>query len=106
MRHTHGDRDHPGFHGTQEKFPYSCVHVLEQNHPVLRVTHDTGDGAWQFLCGCVHDVSEGRLVCIGCILERDATLGQLADLPIGWCADRESLDSSWVRGPNEEDAPE
>jgi hypothetical protein len=101
MSHTHVKSSQSGFVGTQERFPYSCVHVLDEAHPILRVTHDEDDGAWQFLCGGVHEVSEGRLVCIGCILEKDATLLVLGDLPLGWCADRESSDSPWERSPNE-----
>lgn len=30
---------------------YTTVHVLENNDPILLVTHDADDGAWQFLCG-------------------------------------------------------
>jgi hypothetical protein len=106
MSHTHEELGPSGFDGTQDHFPYSCVHVLEQAHPILRVTHDEGDGAWQFLCGGLHEVSDGRLVCLGCILESDATLRGLGDLPVGWCADRESVDSPWERSPNEPEAIE
>ncbi len=28
---------------------FTCSHVLEEQHPVLRVTHDEDGGAWQFL---------------------------------------------------------
>lgn len=44
------------------KFPFSdapntacftCCHVLEENKPILYVSHDE-DGYWQFLCGGNH----------------------------------------------------
>jgi hypothetical protein len=41
------------------------------------VTHDH-DGDWQFLCGQTHQDSLPKLVCIGCMLERDPTLWTLA----------------------------
>jgi hypothetical protein len=43
---------------------YSCVHVLEQGRPILRVSHDEDDGAWQFHCGSLHETEVGRLVCL------------------------------------------
>jgi len=33
--------------------------VLEQGLPVLLVTHDRDDGAWQFLCGTTDDPKDG-----------------------------------------------
>ena len=45
-----------------KKFPFSdapntacftCCHVLEENKPILYVSHDE-DGYWQFLCGGNH----------------------------------------------------
>ncbi|MEN9844554.1 MAG: hypothetical protein RLZZ612_2383 [Pseudomonadota bacterium] len=78
-----------------------CKHVLE-GHPVLRVTHDEDDGAWQILCGGPHIDDDAKVVCLGCMVKRDESLIELADLPLGWCADRIDVDSQWVR---EENAP-
>lgn len=60
-----------------KKFPFSdapntacftCCHVLEENKPILYVSHDE-DGYWQFLCGGNHKEEDARVVslikCIG-----------------------------------------
>ena len=79
---------------------FCCRHVTEENRPILRVTHDEDDGAWQFLCGDTHQTEDARLVCLGCMVTRDETLLEVADLPLGWCADREVVNGSWLRSPN------
>lgn len=28
-----------------------CRHILENGAPILYISHDEDDGAWQFLCG-------------------------------------------------------
>ncbi|HVX91564.1 MAG TPA: hypothetical protein VHC20_08230 [Candidatus Paceibacterota bacterium] len=71
--------------------------VLDDSHPILLVTHDEDDGGWQVLCGSTSEVSDGRVVCLGCLFERDRSIGQLADLPVGWRAWRDSADSDWKR---------
>lgn len=78
---------------------FTCSHILD-GAPILRVTHDEDDGAWQFLCGQMHKTEDGRVVCLGCMVERDKSLLTLADLPLGWCADRDSTNSNWVREIN------
>jgi hypothetical protein len=70
---------------------------VEGSRPVLHVTHDEDDGGWQFLCGDVHELEDARVVCLGCMASADRSLAELADLPLGWCADRETAGSPWVR---------
>jgi hypothetical protein len=79
---------------------FSCRHVIEEDHAILRVSHDEDDGAWQFLCGQPHIQEDARLVCLGCVVLRDKTLTALADLPLGWSADRDGPGLSWVREVN------
>ena len=82
-----------------------CIHVLDGTRPILRVTHDEDDGCWQILCGFEHDDSDGRVVCLGCMVQRDSSLEALSDLPLGWCADRDSAELPWTRSENQpEDA--
>jgi len=66
--------------------------------PVLLVTHNEGDSAWQFLPreGAGH-VEDAALVSLREMIERDGTVAELADLPVGWQAWRESPDSPWLR---------
>ena len=75
----------------------SCRHILEGSRRILYVTHDEDDGGWQILCGEMHEVEDGRVVCLGCMVSTDGSLAELADLPLGWCAERETASSSWVR---------
>lgn len=63
------------------------------------VSHDRDDGGWQF-----HGNSSGELteedvavVSLESVLNRDDTLLELFDLPVGWHAWRESRDDIWHR---------
>jgi len=76
-----------------------CRHVLDGSD-ILRVTHDEEDGCWQILCGNSHMEEDGRVVCLGCMAKLDQTLLELSDLPLGWCADRNSKSEPWQRGIN------
>jgi hypothetical protein len=73
--------------------------VLEAGAPILRVTHDAEDGGWQFLCGTSDDPVDARVVGLGRLHARDATLGEVADLPEGWVAWREHAGGPWRRAP-------
>jgi hypothetical protein len=100
-RHSHIRSDRPWpFPGPDNEAVFSCSHVIERSLSILRVTHDHDDGAWQFLCGGEHETEDARVVCIGCIIGRDATLAELGDLPEGWCAERELVGNPWARTPN------
>ena len=81
---------------------YATKYVVEDGHEVLRVSHDV-DGDWQFLCGKTTDSADARLVCLEEIVERHPSVLPLADLPIGWHAEREAADQPWVRGKNDPD---
>jgi len=74
--------------------------VLEEGHPILLVTHED-DGDWQVLCGTTNDSADGRVVCLGCLFIRDRSIGELADLPRGWRAWRDSVTSAWQREQKE-----
>ncbi len=53
--------------------------VLE-GAPILLVTHDADDGGWQFLCGTTAKPADARVVGLGRMYARDATIGELAEL--------------------------
>lgn len=74
----------------------STVQVFRQGLPILRVTHDD-DGDWQILCGTTSDAEDGIVVCLGCAYQRDKTIGDLSDLPLGWVAWREYVGAPWER---------
>ncbi len=69
--------------------------------PILRVYHDY-DGGWQFH-GSPDDPATpdvARLVSLGTMIARDATLSELHDLPDGWRAFRSSASRPWQRQRN------
>jgi hypothetical protein len=80
---------------------YTSARVLHDGHRVLLVFHDH-DGEWQFLHGEVDEQDECKIICLGCAYERDNAVGILSDLPIGWKAYRESVDSPWQCEPYED----
>jgi hypothetical protein len=80
----------------------STKQVFSENHPILLVSHDY-DGDWQILCGTTNDPKDGIVVCLGCAYDRDRSIGNVADLPRGRRAWRESPEKSWMREIKESD---
>ena len=74
----------------------STVQVFRQGFPILGVSHDY-DGGWQVLCGTTSDAKDGIVVCLGCAYQKDKTIGELADLPLGWTAWRDRVGGPWER---------
>ena len=74
--------------------------IMDGSKPILYVSHDHDDGGWQFLDD--GDVTEenARVVSLRSITDRDSTIKQLADLPIGWHAVRVSVKARWIRKQN------
>jgi hypothetical protein len=62
--------------------------------PITFVSHDADDGAWQFLGDSMSDTG-GVLVCLHHPIDRDPSLVELSDLPLGWYA------AQWRRRPVE-----
>ena len=72
--------------------------VIEGTSWIALVSHDEDDGGWQFL-GPEGPVEEqAMIVAFRRIFERDPTIAQLADLPLGWRAWRDRPDGAWQRG--------
>jgi len=71
--------------------------IVSGNRPILYVRHDEDDGAWQFHDGDNSNMSEAKLVSLYSLVERDPTLRELADLPLGWEADRPSVGKAWQK---------
>ena len=101
MNHTHDFPIWP-FDDAINTAAFTTRRVIEQGLPVLLVSHDL-DGEWQFLCGTTTETADCRIVCMGCAYERDQTIADVADLPIGWMAEREVVGSPWERFPRAAD---
>lgn len=76
---------------------FTTTFVLDGS-PILRVYHDY-EGDWQFHGSPDDPATEevARLVSLQSMVELDASLATLHDLPYGWRAVRSSPDAAWVR---------
>lgn len=98
----------PGNSSFDWKFPdppNTMVFLSEAVHSgaesVTYVSHDIEDGAWQFLG---EGMSGGREPVISCLchpIDKDPSLNELADLPLGWWAERENVAAPWIRHKDE-----
>jgi hypothetical protein len=79
---------------------FTTADILERGCPILLVTHDAEDGAWQFLSGRTSKEEDARIVALRTAVEQDPSIAELADLPVGWRAWRGSVSAPWVREPN------
>ena len=87
--------------------PHARVFLSETVHsgtePVTYVSHDAEDSAWQFLG---HSMSDGGGPVISCFhhpIDRDPILAELADLPLGWYAERGRVGEAWTRKKHSKD---
>ena len=64
------------------------------------MVHDEDSVAWQFLTGEDISVEDSAVVSLRSISEIDPSIIELADLPVGWRAMRESIESPWQRVPS------
>ena len=84
--------------------PHTRVFLSETVHqgkePVMYVFHEE-DGTWQFLGD---NMSEGGGPVVSCFhhpIDNDPSLSELADLPLGWWAERDTPEEPWVRHKHE-----
>lgn len=73
-----------------------CCHIIENNMPVLYVSHDEDDGMWQFLCGQSHELDEARVVSLKSVFDLDNSVGVLKDMPYGYYAERKTQEDIWI----------
>jgi Domain of unknown function (DUF4262) len=76
---------------------YTTEPVNSGQEPVLLVTHDAGDGAWQFIGTTDGSSENGAIVCFHHMVDRDPTIKELTDLPEGWIARRDAPSEPWTR---------
>lgn len=69
--------------------------------PITYVSHNS-DGAWQFhhpVEGKSPSMRDAALVALKEIVKLDPSIAELADLPEGWCAERDAPGLPWRREP-------
>lgn len=81
--------------------PHTRVFISEPVHkkaePITYVSHDADDGAWQFLGDTMSDGVGPVISCFHHPIDSDPSLAELADLPLGWYAERDKVGEPWVR---------
>jgi hypothetical protein len=75
--------------------------VTHDGQPILLVSHDAGDGMWQFLTGSPVQMADAMLVSLREVYRIDPSIGELAELPLGWTATRSAVAQPWQRQPPE-----
>jgi len=85
--------------------PHTRVFLSETVHkgtePVTYVSHDEDDGAWQFLGDSMNQGGGPVVVCLHHPIDNDRSLSELADLPLGWSAERSKPGEPWTRSKQE-----
>jgi hypothetical protein len=74
--------------------------IAFENEPILHVSHDLDDHGWQFLTLAHARPEDAIILSLAEIVAMDSSLYQLADLPPGWHAWRQSARHPWHREPN------
>jgi hypothetical protein len=89
--------------------PHTRVFLSDAVHkatePATFVSHDAEDGAWQFLGDSMSDGGSPVISCFHHPIDRDPSLAELADLPIGWYAERSGVGKPWVRRKHPQSEP-
>jgi hypothetical protein len=76
---------------------FTSKKIVDHGTWIQRVTHDEDDGAWQFHPHGGTAESEAFVVSLKSITKIDPSVLSLADLPLGWCAWRNTKDEPWKR---------
>jgi hypothetical protein len=71
--------------------------IVFNGNSILYVTHDADDHGWQFFDGKNADMNDAAVVALGDIVELDSSVLEIADLPVGWRAWRNSVSNRWFR---------
>lgn len=79
---------------------------MRKEEPILLVSHDEEDHGWQFIGSTDANMEDAMVVCLEEIVRIDASTLEVADLPPGWEAVRESSEHPWVRRPSPKDENE
>ena len=74
---------------------FTTSHVVHAGKPIVYVSHDADDGAWQFHSDDTVSQKDAMLLALEEIVEIDPTIASLASLPLGCCATRKDQSSAW-----------
>ena len=95
--------DHWPFSDPRNVLTFTVRQIVRDRHPILRVTHDSDDGAWQFLEWTTPNEEDAMILCLEEVAKLDPSIFELADLPLGWRATRRNASDTWHRELNPND---
>ena len=75
---------------------FTTKSVVEDKKEITYVVHNLEDGAWQFHSSDLVKIKDAMIVSLSEIIEIDNTLLEIADLPLGYAATRESIKNKWT----------
>ena len=77
---------------------FTTEFVAKDKKEITYVTHDAEDGAWQFFSNDDFDNFEevAMIVSLDDIIQIDKTVLEIADLPLGYFATRQTSKDSWT----------
>ena len=76
--------------------------VMDREEPILLVTHDVDDHGWQFIGPPDGTAANARIIALSEAVQLDPSILQVADLPVGWRAWRDSPEDAWIREADSE----
>jgi hypothetical protein len=85
---------------------FTTTYVVQDKKPITYVTHDEEDGAWQFFSSDEFENYEdvAMIVGLGDIVASDPSLLDIADMPVGYYAIRDTPDDKWSIQPQVNEA--
>lgn len=91
------------FDDSQAVVSLTVRQVMDGTQPILLVCRDPEDGMWQFLTGGPFKMDDALFVSLVRVFAVDPTIGDLADLPLGWSAERAAVTQPWARQEPEDE---
>ena len=76
--------------------------IMDGTDWIALVSIDEDDGDWQFIGSEGPQEDQAMVVALRSVFQRDKSIGELADLPLGWRAWRSSPDAPWQRARSSE----
>jgi len=82
---------------------FTTKFVVKDKKEITYITHETEDGVWQFFSNDLFDNFEEVAIILSLdeIINMDKTVLEIADLPLGYIATRETIKDKWEISKNE-----
>jgi len=82
---------------------FTTKYVVDEKKEITYVSHDADDGAWEFLSNeIIKDyMLVAKVISLAEVIKMDPTVLELADMPLGYFAERKSKKDKWVIAKHE-----